>query len=245
MTPCGLKKYPRSGWAWRDVGPERQLRHPKSEVVMAVQRAVAALVGIDEGNLMESFSTTDVRISSDPGETSAFEVQSGQQTTTITREQYAEAYSNGYEKTTRFLVSRAVDFEIAEETSQAAWARGWEHRHKLRNPAMVLSWVNTIALNLFRNWYRRREAAHLIPEISVPPQTSPQAIDVQRALSKCAPADREMLEKHYVAGYTSAELGHEMGCTPVAVRVRVLRARRRIRKKIGDETVQLRHAGAG
>jgi DNA-directed RNA polymerase specialized sigma24 family protein len=54
-----------------------------------------------------------------------------------------------------------------------------------------------------------------------------------------------MLEKHYVAGYTSAELGQEMGCTPVAVRVRVLRARRRIRKKIGDEAVQLRHASAG
>jgi RNA polymerase sigma-70 factor (ECF subfamily) len=110
---------------------------------------------------------------------------------------------------------------------------------------MVLSWVNTIALNLFRNWYRRREAPQLIPEISVLPQTSPQSIDVQRALSKCAPADREMLEKHYVAGYTSAELGQEMGCTPVAVRVRVLRARRRIRKKIGDEAVQLRHASAG
>ena len=150
----------------------------------------------------------------------------------MTREQYANAYDSGYTATKRFLVSRGIDVETAEEAAQAAWARGWEHRGELRNPDKILSWVNTIALNLFRNWFRRRETVELSLEIPVPPQASPQSIDVGRALEKCLPADREMLEKHYLAGYTSEELGRQRGCTAVAVRVRLLRARRRIRERI-------------
>jgi RNA polymerase sigma-70 factor (ECF subfamily) len=150
----------------------------------------------------------------------------------MTREQYSDAYDNGYALTARFLVSRGVGVEAAEEAAQAAWARGWEHRHKLRSPDKVLSWVNTIALNLYRNWFRRRETVQLPPETPVPPRASPQAIDIRRALAKCAPADREMIEKHYLAGYTSAELAKQKGCTPVAVRVRLLRVRRRIRERI-------------
>lgn len=148
----------------------------------------------------------------------------------MTREQYADAYNGGYAMTKRFLVSRGVNFETAEEAAQAAWARGWEHRHKLRRPDRVVSWVNTIALNLFRNSFRRRETNEIPADISIPSRASPQAIDVRRALATCAPADREMLEKHYLAGYTSAELGRQKGCTAVAVRVRLFRARRRIRE---------------
>jgi RNA polymerase sigma factor (sigma-70 family) len=152
--------------------------------------------------------------------------------TIMTRDQYANAFERGFIMTTKFLVSRGITVETAEEAAQAAWAKGWEHRDKLRDPERVLNWVNTIALNVFRNWFRRRETAELPVDTPIPPHASPQRIDIGRALAKCAPADREMLEKHYLAGYTSAELGRQRGCTAVAVRVRLLRARRRIRETI-------------
>jgi RNA polymerase sigma-70 factor (ECF subfamily) len=150
----------------------------------------------------------------------------------MTRDQYAKAYDNGFTMTTKFLVSRGINVETAEEAAQAAWVKGWEHRDKLRDPERVLNWVNTIALNVFRNWFRRRETAELPVDTPIPPHASPQRIDIGRALAKCAPTDREMIEKHYLAGYTSAELGQQRGCTAVAVRVRLLRARRRIRETI-------------
>ena len=150
----------------------------------------------------------------------------------MTQEQYASAFHSGYKATTRFLISRGVSGETADEAAQAAWAKGWEHRDKLRNPEKVLSWVNTIALNLFRGSFRRRDTAELPLEIPHPPHISPRAIDVRRALAKCAPADREMLEKYYVEGYTSEELGRERGCTGIAVRVRLLRLRRRLRQAL-------------
>jgi RNA polymerase sigma factor (sigma-70 family) len=150
----------------------------------------------------------------------------------MTREQYANAYDQGFPITRKFLVSRGINLQTAEEAAQAAWAKGWERRDTLRNPAMVLSWVNTIALNEFRNWFRRQRTGQMLAETPVQPHANPQLIDIERALATCTPADREIIEKHYLAGYTSAELGRQKGCSAVAVRVRLLRARRRIHKAI-------------
>jgi len=148
----------------------------------------------------------------------------------MTQKEYADAYIRGFELTQRFLASHGIGYDTAEESAQAAWARGWECRHQLRDPTRLLTWVNSIALNLLRNSLRRREVGEPPVETPVLPQVSPRAIDVRRALAKCAPADRDMIEKTYLAGYTSAELGQQRGCTPVAVRVRLLRVRRRIRE---------------
>jgi len=151
----------------------------------------------------------------------------------MTREQYSLAYSSGYPLTVRFLVSRGLSGESAEEAAQAAWAKGWEHRQNLRNPKRVSSWVNTIALNLFRNWFRRRESPEELPEIPTAPRIDPRAIDLHRTLERCDARDRALLEGHYLEGYTSEELGQKTGCTAVAVRVRLLRVRRRL-----DETLR-------
>ena len=146
----------------------------------------------------------------------------------MTREQYSLAYTNGYQSTVRFLVSRGLSGERAEEAAQAAWAKGWEHRGSLRNPKRVSSWVNTIALNLFRNWFRRRESPEELPEIPTAPRVDPRAIDLHRMLERCDARDRALLEGHYLEGYTSEELGAKTGCTAVAVRVRLLRVRRKL-----------------
>jgi RNA polymerase sigma-70 factor (ECF subfamily) len=146
----------------------------------------------------------------------------------MTREQFSLAYDNGYRLTVRFLVSRGLSGESAEEAAQAAWAKGWEHRNNLRNPKRVVSWVNTIALNLFRNWFRKRESPEDLPEIPTPPRIDPRAIDLHRTLERCAARDRQLLEKHYLEGYSSEELAEKTGCTAVAVRVRLLRVRRKL-----------------
>jgi RNA polymerase sigma factor (sigma-70 family) len=146
----------------------------------------------------------------------------------MTREQYSLAYDNGYQLTVRFLISRGLSGESAEEAAQAAWAKGWEHRENLRNSKRVVSWVNTIALNLFRNWFRRRESPEELPEIPIAHGMDPRAIDLHRTLERCDARDRRLLEGHYLEGYTSEELGRKTGCSAVAVRVRLLRVRRKL-----------------
>jgi RNA polymerase sigma factor (sigma-70 family) len=157
---------------------------------------------------------------------------------TMTQEQYADAYSGAFDRTVRFLVSRGVSSDSAEEAAQAAWARGWERRTQLRDPKRLVTWVNAIALNLFRNGCRRRETSELPSDIPVPPQTSPRAIDLRRVIEKCTPAEQEMLQKHYLGGYTSKELAAQADCTATAIRVRLLRLRRRLQTVMGDKRVR-------
>lgn len=148
----------------------------------------------------------------------------------ITSEQYAVAFAGGVARTTRFLLSRGCSATLAEEVAQAAWVKGWEQHTKLREPEKVLNWVNTIAFNLFRSEFRRRDVAELAPDVAVAPQTGPGAIDIQRILEKCSPIERTLLRKHYLAGYTSKEIAHQLDCSAVTVRVRLLRLRRSIQK---------------
>jgi len=39
----------------------------------------------------------------------------------MTREQYGQAYQKGFNLTVRFLVSRGLAYDAAQETAQAAW----------------------------------------------------------------------------------------------------------------------------
>lgn len=147
----------------------------------------------------------------------------------MTREQYAAAFVAGSARTTGFLLSRRCSPALAEELSQAAWVRGWEHRSKLREPEKVLPWVNSIAFNLFRSEFRRREVAGLTSDVPVAPQTGPDAIDIQRILEKCTPTERALLRGRHLAGYTSKEMAQHLDCAAVTVRVRLVRLRHSIR----------------
>jgi DNA-directed RNA polymerase specialized sigma24 family protein len=92
----------------------------------------------------------------------------------------------------------------------------------------------------FPNWFRRRESAEL-QEIATAPKLDARAIDLRRTLEKCDALDRELLEGHYIEGYTSEELGAKTGCTAVAVRVRLLRLRRKLCSSLRpDQTVRAR-----
>ena len=68
----------------------------------------------------------------------------------MTNEHYGKAYQKGFDRTVRFLVSRGLSYDAALDTAQAAWAKGWERREQLRDPNLVLTWTNSIALNLHR-----------------------------------------------------------------------------------------------
>lgn len=43
---------------------------------------------------------------------------------------------------------------MACESAQAAWVRGWGRLGQLRDETLVLTWVNTIALNVYRRLIR-------------------------------------------------------------------------------------------
>jgi DNA-directed RNA polymerase specialized sigma24 family protein len=157
----------------------------------------------------------------------------------MTRESYGIAYQGGFERTTRFLVSRGIPRDHAMELAQAAWARGWEQLSQLRNESMVMTWINTIALNLYRRLIERENIVH---PTRAPDTTAIDlaAIDLARILDLCRPSDRLLLQQH-LSGVTAKEIAGRQCISETAVRIRLLRARRTARDLITSRKVWSRN----
>lgn len=143
----------------------------------------------------------------------------------MTREQYGQAYQEGRDHTVRFLLSRGLNRDTAMDVAQAAWARGWERLDQLRDESVLVTWVNTIALNQFRRTLRhdsRHEALVDTPH----PRSSMNwaAMDLARILEKCRLRDRVLL-KAQLEGMTAKELSERTGGSATAMRLRFFRAR--------------------
>jgi RNA polymerase sigma-70 factor, ECF subfamily len=146
----------------------------------------------------------------------------------LTRDEYGAAYRAQFKGTVAFLMSRGLSHDAATEIAQAAWAKGWEYRHQLRDPSIVAAWANAIALNLYRGSLRSAPQVQTLPDLEGSAYVSSAPIDVARLLSKCNASDRLLLQARYLEGYQLKELAELHGWSESAVRIRLLRARRRI-----------------
>jgi RNA polymerase sigma factor (sigma-70 family) len=155
------------------------------------------------------------------------------------RDGYGDAYTQGFERTARFLLSRGASPGHAEELAQAAWVRGWECLHQLRGDSSVGTWVNVIALNLFRNDLRREKYLQPLIETQSSFRMDIAAIDAVRILNSCRPGERALLE-HQLIGATVEEIAQVTGVTRTAIRIRLLRLRRAVRARLEQRATRLR-----
>jgi DNA-directed RNA polymerase specialized sigma24 family protein len=155
----------------------------------------------------------------------------------MTREEYGNAYERGFTLTVRFLVSRGLFTDAAEETAQAAWTKGWERLAQLRNESMLMTWVNSIALNLYRS-IRRKPLLQPLPDLSAPPKVNLAAIDINRLLLHCKLADRVVLQRRYLEGWGIRDIARVHGWTETAVRIRLVRARRSAKARMDDRCLR-------
>ena len=145
---------------------------------------------------------------------------------------FGAAYESGHRRTIAFLLSKGIPQDQAVETAQAAWVRGLERLHQVRDDGKTITWVNSIALNLYRNQIRRdakwEEPYHLA--IRATPNLA--SIDVIRMLASCNSSDRNLLSQRYLQEREIGDIAHDYGCSRTAIRVRLFRALRRLRGQI-------------
>jgi len=157
------------------------------------------------------------------------EQESAPRMATISEESFARAYEKGFQQTVRFLSSRGIPQDLVHDTAQGAWAKAWERREQLRNPSFVFTWVNSIALNVYRTTLRRERLTESLGETEGPKQyMNAAAIDAERILNECKPSDRIVLEGHYICGYKLDEIAQQNNWSETAARIRLLRARKRM-----------------
>jgi len=149
----------------------------------------------------------------------------------ITTEDFAQAYVRGFSRTVRFLLARGAARDHASESAQAAWARGWEYLSQLRDERLLLTWINSIAINVYRRSRQKESAFAPLTDIAGPSTQSLAVIDAERALQTCRPSDRVLLEQ-YMQGFTAEDIARDHGVSHTAVRLRLMRARRSVRRNL-------------
>ena len=142
--------------------------------------------------------------------------------------------------------------EDAEDLAQEAVLQAYLGLGTLREPARFGSWLCGIAVNLAKMRLRQRESVPLALEqleaaasaeagrLARAPAASPeQALEgserldlVQEALAVLPLQQREAVVLHDVHGFSSNEIGAMVGETAGAVRVRLHRGRRQLRRRL-------------
>jgi RNA polymerase sigma-70 factor, ECF subfamily len=140
--------------------------------------------------------------------------------------------------------SRVLPRMEAEEAVQEALVRAWLRRDSCRSPGAPLPWV----LEITRNEARRligRQAQRGSHELIA--STAPEAdcedhelvgtalrVSVQQALGSLGDGDRHLLQLRYAEDLSQSEVARRLGVPEGTVKVRLHRARRRLRRLLAE-----------
>jgi len=126
----------------------------------------------------------------------------------------------------------------ADDALQEALLRAWRGLGRFEGRSSTRSWLYRIATNTAYDHLRRRRRANLAPLLAAENLAYAQALEsrvdcaelVCSALAQLPPHYRAPLLLQVCAGHSLGEIAAALGCTPDAVKMRLLRARARFRQ---------------
>jgi uncharacterized protein len=140
-----------------------------------------------------------------------------------------------HDRAVRTVVRRLLGESEAEDVAQEAFLQAYLGLERLRDPSRFGAWLSAIAVNLAKMRLRERRA--LVPLGEVPDRdggadSAELAEQMASALETLPRHEREAVLLSY-AGLTSPEVAALVGERPGTVRVRLHRARARLRARLG------------
>jgi RNA polymerase sigma-70 factor, ECF subfamily len=128
----------------------------------------------------------------------------------------------------------------AEEAAQEAMVRAWVRRDACRHPDAPLPWLLEITRNEARRLLGREARREHLELFEAPPREDDELagtadrVTVEQALRTLADGDRCMLHLRYAEDLTQVEVARRLGVPEGTVKVRLHRARRRLRRVLED-----------
>jgi RNA polymerase sigma-70 factor (ECF subfamily) len=144
--------------------------------------------------------------------------------------------------------SREDAADIVAETFEIAWRRFDD----IPTGRAALLWLYVTARYVLANHgrrVRRRDAivASLAEELEGVPMRvdalNEEAVVMRSCLRSLTPDDREVLMLAGWEGLSGSEIGRVLGCSPTAARIRLHRARSRLRDEMAGWTTQRKRSG--
>lgn len=150
----------------------------------------------------------------------------------------------------RFLQQILGSPEDAEEALQDVFLRAWQQADGFQAQARVSTWLYRIATYAARDILRRRSAQRRTPplaaDVAVVPNAETQALhgleqreragQLHAALLTLRPEDRLLVALYYGEEMGYEEIREITGCSSPVLKMRLLRARRRLRAALESLT---------
>ena len=157
-----------------------------------------------------------------------------------------------YQKSVHALVWQKIgDFHYAEEITQDTFLRAYQKLSTLRNPSQFLGWLFVIANRLCLNWLQKQKSAKQLQSLEGTPveevaksdyahyvseQREREATEhrfkiVEKLLEKLSEGERTVMTLHYLGEMTVKEISRSLGVSVETVKVRLYRARERLREE--------------
>lgn len=157
----------------------------------------------------------------------------------MTRDEYGQMYQKGFRRTVRLLQGRGASLSRAEDLAQMAWLQGWRKLNQLRDPSLLTGWINTIAMNFHRREGPLESRYEVLSGFEASRlNTDSTRVDVAKILTACRSRDRILFEQQ-LDGLSIQDIANRQGISAMATRIRLLRARRAVRKSLDDRAVEL------
>ena len=115
--------------------------------------------------------------------------------------------------------------------------KAWEKRHTLRNEAYFGTWITRIAINTCKQMYRQNQRIVLMDELPETPATS-DGITLKMLIESLPDKLRLPFVLYYSEGMDTAEVANALHLTGTAVRSRIHRAKKLLRKELVDHEEQ-------
>ena len=133
----------------------------------------------------------------------------------------------------RSVRAYAGDADVASDAVAEAFAQLLRRGDEVRDPA---AWVWRTAFRIAAGELKVRRDRATEPEVDVAasPQPEPEVLDLLRALAQLSPTQRAAVVLHDYAGFPAREAAQMCGSTEAAVRVHLMRARRKLRSLLAD-----------
>ena len=154
-----------------------------------------------------------------------------------------------YQKQVHALAWRKIgDFHIAEEITQDTFLKVYQKLKTLKDPNQFSGWLYVIATNQCRAWLRKKRIetepleetdvdkieeaySRYVAEEQAKVNVETQREVVKKLLAKLKESERTVLTLHYFGEMTTEEISRFLGVSTSAIKLRLHRARQRLKKE--------------
>ncbi len=142
------------------------------------------------------------------------------------REELERLYREQGDRMWRSILAYAGDPEVANDAVAEAFAQALRRGERIRDPER---WLWRSAFRIAGGELQRRGGGAASDPPEVPYEMEEPAVELMRALASLPRTQRAAVVLHHAAGYPVREIARLIGSTPGAVKVHLLRGRRRLR----------------